>query len=476
MGKNKIGRNDPCPCGSGKKYKNCCLKNNRKLDSNQYENDSNNLIENNDSIQEIKTGYNVLKKLRTLKQLGYFDNLESFGLNNLQLDEAFKKFDDMEDSLINSIDNLNVPDKFNQHFSSLGWIAHESMNFDIMKEAVKLADNGLIDEAEDILVENINDSLDFILNMIKNIDIFKCRYHLITLAKEDYLNNRYYSCVLLLLTIIDGIVADCNEIDGNKSFFADGEEIYAWDSIAAHKSGLTEIRKLFYQNRGKTNKESIQIPYRNGILHGRDLEFNNKKIASKLWATLLALKDGIISIRNKSKTPKEEKQFNINDFMEEHAKNEKIKKYYAEWKPRKLKPKKDFLINGTSEEYEDNSPEKSLVEFFEFWKDKNYGKVAQKLMHIDYSRKPMGKLIYDLKNEIFDNNILISHEIVNITDDNIVSSNILVKLKIKTNNEEKIKEIEFRMISEDENGEFLPQNCPNSNWKIPIHCFNRIND
>jgi preprotein translocase subunit SecA len=24
--KKKIGRNDPCPCGSGKKYKKCCLK------------------------------------------------------------------------------------------------------------------------------------------------------------------------------------------------------------------------------------------------------------------------------------------------------------------------------------------------------------------------------------------------------------------------------------------------------------------
>ena len=23
---NKIGRNDPCPCGSGKKYKQCCGK------------------------------------------------------------------------------------------------------------------------------------------------------------------------------------------------------------------------------------------------------------------------------------------------------------------------------------------------------------------------------------------------------------------------------------------------------------------
>ena len=29
--KRKIGRNDPCYCGSGKKYKKCCL--NKKLDS-----------------------------------------------------------------------------------------------------------------------------------------------------------------------------------------------------------------------------------------------------------------------------------------------------------------------------------------------------------------------------------------------------------------------------------------------------------
>jgi len=29
-GLNKIGRNDPCPCGSGKKYKHCCLKKKNK--------------------------------------------------------------------------------------------------------------------------------------------------------------------------------------------------------------------------------------------------------------------------------------------------------------------------------------------------------------------------------------------------------------------------------------------------------------
>ena len=28
----KVGRNDPCPCGSGKKYKNCCGKNEQSED------------------------------------------------------------------------------------------------------------------------------------------------------------------------------------------------------------------------------------------------------------------------------------------------------------------------------------------------------------------------------------------------------------------------------------------------------------
>jgi len=28
---NRIGRNDPCPCGSGKKYKHCCALQGRRL-------------------------------------------------------------------------------------------------------------------------------------------------------------------------------------------------------------------------------------------------------------------------------------------------------------------------------------------------------------------------------------------------------------------------------------------------------------
>src|SRR5262245_3858827 len=38
VGRMKIQRNDPCPCGSGKKYKQCCLgKDEQKKDEHQHE-------------------------------------------------------------------------------------------------------------------------------------------------------------------------------------------------------------------------------------------------------------------------------------------------------------------------------------------------------------------------------------------------------------------------------------------------------
>ncbi|WP_422394000.1 SEC-C metal-binding domain-containing protein [Pontivivens ytuae] len=32
----KLGRNDPCPCGSGRRYKRCCLKGDRYDGSNRH--------------------------------------------------------------------------------------------------------------------------------------------------------------------------------------------------------------------------------------------------------------------------------------------------------------------------------------------------------------------------------------------------------------------------------------------------------
>jgi len=53
---NKIGRNDPCPCGSGKKYKKCCINSDKEFEftqpkSNKRENKTFTFIESNNSHQ-----------------------------------------------------------------------------------------------------------------------------------------------------------------------------------------------------------------------------------------------------------------------------------------------------------------------------------------------------------------------------------------------------------------------------------------
>ena len=35
---NKIGRNDPCPCGSGKKYKHCCITTEQSMNNTEMQN------------------------------------------------------------------------------------------------------------------------------------------------------------------------------------------------------------------------------------------------------------------------------------------------------------------------------------------------------------------------------------------------------------------------------------------------------
>jgi len=55
----KIGRNEPCPCGSGKKYKKCCMNNLQKDDKNKA------LHENHKATQELEQveyRYGMLKQ------------------------------------------------------------------------------------------------------------------------------------------------------------------------------------------------------------------------------------------------------------------------------------------------------------------------------------------------------------------------------------------------------------------------------
>jgi len=91
-----------------------------------------------------------------------------------------------------------------------------------------------------------------------------------------------------LLSIIDGIT---NDIDHEFGFFTKHSDMIIEDSIVGHQTGLQAIQKIVNQARKTTSLEQIKIPFRNGILHGRDVNYGNKVVAAKCWNILFALRD-----------------------------------------------------------------------------------------------------------------------------------------------------------------------------------------
>lgn len=220
-------------------------------------------------------------------------NNKKLTLEQKQLKQKYKDF-------------LMLPDKFNGYFSQECWIAYGSFDDNLMREAVNIYEkNKSMEDAEKYLTD-IYDEI-FLNNLIAQITCFKnChlenlpnigtlfikyfldRIEIIEIAKQDYLNEKYYSSIPLLLSVIDGIT---NDIDHAFGFFTSNVDLILEDSIVGHESGLQTIQKIVNQSRKVTNKEPVTIPYRNGILHGRDINYGSKIVAAKCWHILFALRD-----------------------------------------------------------------------------------------------------------------------------------------------------------------------------------------
>ena len=51
------------------------------------------------------------------------------------------------------------------------------------------------------------------------------------------------------------------------------------------------MKRIFNTGRYSTVTDNITIPYKNGILHGMDLGYDNKTVAAKSWAALFAARE-----------------------------------------------------------------------------------------------------------------------------------------------------------------------------------------
>lgn len=413
------------------------------------------LIKDNPSTKKLKDEMNSMSALLSIGKffgMAADDNILKLKGIQKQLDEISK-----------------CPDEFNTFFADKGWIAYETFSFTTMQKAVDLMKQGDAEAAENVILyyyKDIKTMRMMIASRGSAVKAYIPRKQLALYALDEYENCRYYACIPLLLMIIDGLV---NDISKEAGFFAEKTDVTSWDSIAGHYTGLTKLKSLYNESRKKTNTDEIKIPYRNGILHGRDLNYNNIYVAAKCWGCLAAVLDWGMDIANgkKNEPPQEpEKTFkeiwnemkgNINSFQE----NEEFKKKIDKWQARQINIGLINTENITSTTLPDWSPEKSVIEFLELWQKGNYGFMAD-LIHFNPNYESKTTVIKTTR-RIFAHKKLLNYRIINIEDKAPVISEVYIDVIIEYDNQKFQKQLKFRMIYE---GEKIIHGDKGGQWKI----------
>jgi hypothetical protein len=282
-------------------------------------------------------------------------------------------------------------DNFNTTFTARGWIAYDLMELGVMQNALALSKSKGVNQANDYLVDYYDKGVvERGVTSLWGTKPFRSRLHLIKLAYEDFLCGRYHACIPVLLMMIDGVVADAGN---NLGFFSEKSDVTAWNSIAGHETGLLAIKAIFYASRGKTDKNKITLPYRNGIMHGRDLGYANREVAAKCWGLLFSIRDMLAAKRDEESDREKhniEKAKSAEDIQREMQAIHDGLREVIEMDSFKRKPLligTDIPATGTPDDYPFKSPEKALVEFIELWSAKKYGPMADYIYLPSYLTK-----------------------------------------------------------------------------------------
>jgi hypothetical protein len=249
-----------------------------------------------------------------------------------------------------------------------------------------------------------------------------------------------------------------------KGFFSESVNLEAWDSIAAHSQGLMALNNIFKKGRYKTTTEQITIPYRNGILHGMDLGYDNKIVAAKTWAALFATRDWAIKAEKGLLTaPPEETEKTLGELLQQLKENEDDKKKLEQWKPRNIEIGIDIPQTEEPELFTDGTPERRLAEYLKYWKVKNYGYMARYISPmLGVPDKRRITWIRDVSGfEILESFIFIA-----INDEAPAISNIQTELVLQEQDKKVKKIAKFRMINVGSDGNPAVRGKPNSEWFI----------
>ena len=186
---------------------------------------------------------------------------------------------------------IAMVDGFYERLGRSNWIFHDSLPVDEIERL--LTETSDPDSAEKRLIELYrgDEFLTWRTQRLYAHEGLRTRRRQIERALKHYGADEFDSCVMHLIAVMDGFVNDF-EADSRKGLHArEPSEMAAWDSIVGHHLGLTHAMGTF----GKTIKKRIDAEvfelYRNGIMHGTVVNFDNEVVVTKAWNMLFAVGD-----------------------------------------------------------------------------------------------------------------------------------------------------------------------------------------
>jgi hypothetical protein len=419
----------------------------------------------NPRISDIPSIQKALEDMRNLKNLKVAmpilrPFLRLLGTNVDQLEEELAKVEDLERM---AAELATIPDRFNDLFASRGWIIYDILSLDVVRSALQKAESGDIDGAETDLVNHFSpDTVQEQLQLMISVKAFRPRLPLARKALIDYREERYHACVPVVLALLDGMVNELHE--KRRGFFADGVNLEAWDSIAAHSKGLNQLVKTMTPMRQNTTTDPITVPYRNGILHGMHLGYDNKIVAAKSWAALFAARDWALKAeRGLLTAPPEKPKMTLAEAIQLHRENQDDEARINARKSRTISIGVDIPATGEPSLFEADTPEHRLAEFMSYWKTRNYGYMARCLPR--ESGYPVARLPARLRQN-YGTKHLKTFSFVEIDDNAPAITDVLTHVVYEESGQVVEKSVKFTLLNENAKGRAVVRGKPDSKWVV----------
>ena len=354
---------------------------------------------------------------------------------------------------------VHLPSSFNDVFLEFGWLLSESTNVKTAQKALELHRIGSPLEAEALLAADYaGNRLDIMVRQWCHLKEFEIRWDHLHEACALTHEGRYLAATPLLLIIADGVGTDAFK----RSIFAEGVDLEELDSFAGQPDALPRLVKNMCRVRRKTNSEDLHFPYRNGIIHGRDLGYNNQLVNAKCWSFLGNIAD-VISVRNDGQASEPESEPPLRDVFKKVAQNRTFRQRMEKWVKRSVIEKRICVSSDERFSMTANEPEAALGVFLLAWKAKNYGRMAQ--MTLYNHELPINQRAGEIR-EFMQEVTLMDASIIRVEDKAPAATEVAAELIFRDRDQDYTKVFVFKMFCCDDTGQTAIRGDDSAQWRV----------